>query len=37
MKMYDDLRVLYADKDFAVLFIAGCGQSAISLGKLDYK
>jgi transposase len=34
MKMYDELGVLYTDEDFAVLYPARCGQSAISPGKL---
>jgi hypothetical protein len=31
MKMRDELRVLYLDRDFVTLFRADCGQSAVSL------
>ncbi|MBU7587267.1 MAG: transposase, partial [Nostoc sp. TH1S01] len=34
MKMYDELGVLYADREFTSLFPARCGKSAISPGKL---
>ncbi|MCP6762474.1 MAG: IS1182 family transposase [Fischerella sp. CENA71] len=34
MKMYDELGVLYQDVEFAGLFPAKCGQSAMSPGKL---
>lgn len=34
MKMYDELGVLYADREFTILFPARCGQSAMSPGKL---
>ena len=34
MKMYDEIGTLYVDNDFAELFPASCGQSAISPAKL---
>jgi transposase len=34
MKMYDEIGTLYVDNDFADLFPASCGQSAISPAKL---
>ncbi len=30
IKMYDELGVLYTDKEFTALFPARCGQSAMS-------